>query len=184
LKKVGKTAETLRAESRDPFFEIGDYSFGRATGGATTSSRDFVEAYRARGVSFAPGLEALHGNPLFSPPSVIVLCDARTYSAAFHFLYYLRELGAVVVGVPPGQAPNAFMETTPFVLSESYLEGSISNSVQILLPEDPGARALRPEFELTYELLTTYDFAEDAALHHTLDLIAQGHLAEARSGHP
>ncbi len=135
-----------------------------------------INEYKRRGMSFAERLEGLNGRAIYTPPKVVVLCDADTFSAAFHFMYYLRAMGATVVGVTSSQSPNTFMEATPFVLSESGLRGSISNSAQIFTPNNPQARVLPPDFALTYDVARTYDFAEDAALRYAVDLIRQGKI--------
>ena len=128
-------------------------------------------------MSFAARLERLQGKPIYTPPVLVVLCDADTYSAAFHFMFYLRAFGARVVGVPSSQAPNTPMEMTPFTLPGSRLSGSISNSAQIFLPGEPRAKLLAPDFPLTYEVLQRYRFEEDAAVHYAVDLISAGKIA-------
>ena len=55
-------------------------------------------------------------------------------------------MGATIVGTSSSQAPNTYMETTPFVLPNTKLNGSISNSLQLYLPiDDPRAKQLRPD---------------------------------------
>ena len=41
-----------------------------------------------------------------TPERVYVLTDAGTYSAAFHYAFYLWKMGATIVGVPSSQALN------------------------------------------------------------------------------
>jgi len=177
LDKFHADLETMREQRGNPQLMLGDYGFeDQDEGSAETRRREAIEDYKAVGMSFAPGLEALGGQPIYTPPAVVVLCDEGTYSAAFHFLFFLRELGAVVVGVPPGQAPNTFMEMTEFTLPNSQLKGSISNSAQIFVPSDPGARTLVPDVVLTYELAGKYGFAADASLQLALDRLAAGTL--------
>jgi hypothetical protein len=170
LQKQNMTVEAWRQKTGDPGFEPGEYSFRDEPVESPRSRRDKqIAEYRGKGMSFAARLEALQGAAIYTPAQVVMLCDGDTYSAAFHFLYYLRELGAKVVGVPPGQAPNTFMEKTPFTLPESGLRGSISNSAQIFLPESPSAQVLLPDHPVTYEMLKAYDFDEETALRYALD---------------
>jgi hypothetical protein len=167
LDKMNKTADEWRQEHDDPLFEAGDFTFEEeaAPGSAEAEREELIAGYRNDGMAFAERLAALGGRPIHTPSRVLVLSDGGTFSAAFHFLLYLRALGATVVGVPPGQAPNAFMETTPFTLPESRLEGTISNSAQVCLPDDPGATELLPDVPLTYEQARALDFEEDAVVH-------------------
>ena len=81
-------------------------------------------------------LEAQHGKPIYTPKEIYVVTDERTFSAAFHFAYMMHKMGATIVGVTSGQAPNTFMELTPFKLPYSGLECSVSNSLQICFPKN------------------------------------------------
>jgi len=175
LDKQHKTLDEWRVEKGDPLLELGDYAFdAEAVEDAATLRNKAVAEYAALGLSFAGTLQALGGNALYTPDRVVVVCDALTYSAAFHFLYYLHELGATVVGVPPGQSPNAPMETTPFRLPRSGIQGTIANSMQVFLPDRPDARVWEPDFEVTYAVLRRYGFDEHAAVRYALDLLATG----------
>lgn len=111
-------------------------------------------------------------------PRVIVLTSPSTFSAAFHLTYYLTEIGpAVTVGVPPRQAPNAFMEGTAFTLPRSRLRGTIANAVQRLYPaDDPRARVFTPDFPMSWADFRRYDFDPDAEILFALDLILSGRI--------
>lgn len=178
LKKMNKTVDGWRAAKGNPGFALGDYDFHtEAPLEAPAVVRNAQLAkYRSAGMSFAGKLDALNGQPIYRPPSVVVICDAYTFSAAFHFLFYLRDLGAKVVGVPSGQSPNTFMEVTPFKLPESSLEGSISNSAQLYLPEKPLAKVLEPDFALHHEDARSFDFDEHAAVRMAFRLLAEGRI--------
>ena len=81
-------------------------------------------------------------------------------------------MGATIVGTSSSQAPNTYMETTPFVLPNTKLNGSISNSLQLYLPiDDPRANQLRPDWELTYDDYWKYGFDEQAEVLYLLDKI-------------
>ena len=81
-------------------------------------------------------------------------------------------MGATIVGTSSSQAPNTYMETTPFVLPNTKLNGSISNSLQLYLPiDDPRANQLRPDWELTYDDYRKYGFDEQAEVLYLLDKI-------------
>lgn len=119
----------------------------------------------------------LNGKPIYEP-HVIVLCSPETFSAAYHFMYYLTEIGkATVIGVPSSQAGNAFMEVTPFELPNTKIKGSISNSAQIMFPanEEKG-NVFMPDFAMTWKDFTKYEYDENAELFFCLDLIKEGKI--------
>ena len=110
-------------------------------------------------------LEAQHGQPIYTPKEIYVVTDERTFSAAFHFAYMLHKMGATIVGVPSGQAPNTFMEITPFNLPNSGLKCSVSNSLQRCFPDnDPKAKVFTPDIQLSYDDYRKYNFSKDAEL--------------------
>ncbi len=113
---------------------------------------------------------------IHTPERVFVLTNTGTFSAAFHYAFYLWKLGATIVGVPSQQAPNTFMEVTPFELPYTGLQGSISNAMQVFLPaDDPRAKVFWPERMLSPKEYETYGFSQDADLLYLID-----HLGLAR----
>ncbi len=59
-------------------------------------------------------------------------------------------MGATLIGVPSSQAPNTFMEITPFQLPYTGLAASSSNLFQQLFPPDSHyARVLYPDIAIT-----------------------------------
>ena len=117
-------------------------------------------------------LRKQNGRPVYLPEKVYVVTDEGSFSAAFHFAFYLWKMGAVLVGVPSQQAPNTFMETTPFRLPYTGIGGSISNSMQVFLPsKDKRAKTLWPDIMLPYETYRKYGFDRHAELRYLLDEI-------------
>ena len=116
-------------------------------------------------------LEAQHGQPIYTPKEIYVVTDERTFSAAFHFAYMMHKMGATIVGVSSGQAPNTFMEVTPFNLPNSGLECSVSNSLQRCFPDnDPRAKVFTPDIQLTYDDYHKYNFSKDAELLYLIEI--------------
>jgi hypothetical protein len=73
--------------------------------------------------------------------------------------FYLWKMGATIVGVPSSQAPNTFMEAAPFRLPYTQLNGTISNSMQILLPAtDARAKTFWPDMMPSYDDYLRYHF--------------------------
>ena len=180
LQKNNSTVDEWRLKNGNPLFEPGDYDFESANdfdpGPPAGRLAKALAEYKQAGYSFAAALEALNGQPLYQPRNIVVLTDQGTYSAAFHFLYYLHHMGAKSVGVPPMQPPNAFMEVTHFTLPESKLDGSIANSLQLYMPEDPKADTFPVTHPLTYEVFRRYVLDRETALRYALDLVAAGTL--------
>ena len=175
LDKYHATLEEMRNRLNDPDLELGDYHFEEEKPqSAEAERRKAIAEYLDKHYSFAQSLEALGGKPIYTPEKVVVLCDTGTFSAAFHMMAYLKDMGATVVGVPSSQSPNSFMETTEFKLPESGLSGSISNSMQIFIPENPKANVFHPDFEVTYSIFKKYDFDEETPLRYALDVITAG----------
>lgn len=95
-------------------------------------------------------LRQLDGIPLYRPDNVYVLTDANTNSAAFHYSFYLTQMGAKLVGVPSSQAPNTYMEVTPLTLPCTSIHASVSNTLQKFYPDDhPRAKVLTPDIGIT-----------------------------------
>ena len=156
-----------------------DYSFGDYTFSMKeqedipldTLRRQFIDGCMS---SVKEELRAQKGAPVYAPKQVFVVTDERTFSAAFHYAFMLWKMGATVVGVPSGQAPNTFMEQTLFKLPYTGIEGSISNSVQIFLPgKDKRAKTFWPDVMLTYDEYKQTGFDKQAEILFLLNKIGQ-----------
>ncbi len=173
LQKYNSSVEQER--KKNPDFEIGEYVFsGDEPGTGEEKRKKKLAEWKERGFSFVPALEALNGKPLYTPKRVFVLCDPGTFSAAFQATFQLHEMGAILVGVPPAQSPNAFMEGTEYVLPESHIHGYISNGMQMYIPSDPKINVLHPDHEVSYTVFKRYDFDDDTSLRYALDLLETG----------
>ena len=130
-----------------------------------------MTTYKNLGLEYTRKLD---GTPLYTP-KVIVLSSPETFSAAFHFLYFLTEIGhAKVVGTPSRQAGNSFMETTTFELPNTKIKGSISNSVQIMFPNDvQREKIFMPDYPMTWKDFSFYNFDKNAEILYCIDLIKQ-----------
>jgi hypothetical protein len=105
---------------------------------------------------------------------VAVIVDGATFSAAFDLTYHLHRLGAVLVGVPPSQSPRAFTDSTPFRLTHSGLEGSLSRSAVVYpgIPEEGGAVIM--DVPMTWDRLADFDFHPDASIRAALEALGHG----------
>ncbi|QZT38001.1 hypothetical protein K5X82_03650 [Halosquirtibacter xylanolyticus] len=104
---------------------------------------------------------------------IYVITSPRTFSAAFHFMYFMKRLGrTTIVGVPSSQSPNAFMESTPFCLPNTELKGTISNSQQILYPmKSDKVKVLHPDIPIDWDHYRRYSFSTDTPISKIIDII-------------
>ena len=174
MKKMNITIEQLNAEMQDYGFILGDYI---ATSEGDYSPEEITDEYRDRMIeemtsSVKDKLMAQHGKPVYTPEHVYVLINPTTYSAAFHYAFFLWKMGATIVGLPSKQAPNTYMEATPFELPRTNLKGNISNSLQLFMPnDDPRAHQFTPDLMPTYEDYKHYNFDMNTELLFLLDYI-------------
>lgn len=176
LRKINMSLEAYN-ERYQTSYALGDYTFGddeRQDGETPVEAarQSFVEGSMS---SDKAGLRALGGQPLYTPDHVYVLTDCETFSAAFHYAFYLWKMGATVVGIPSRQAPNTYMEQTPFELPYTRVKGSISNAIQIFLPAgDKRSRIFYPDLIPSYDDYRKYHFDQQSELLFLLDRIKRG----------
>lgn len=162
----------------DPFhpycpthYKIGDYTFDEP------ESRP-IEIIREHFVNAAMGnvascISDLHGKPLYKPSRVFVVTNERTYSAAFHYAFYLWKMGATVVGIPSSLSTNTYMEGTPYQLPLTGISGGLSNSLQVFLPaDDRRANVFYPEWMPEYSDYRKYNFDKHAEIFYLLDRLS------------
>ena len=172
LKKINVDLEDLNKKNNTNY-EYGDYPM------SFNSEEKFIDIAERRNqfVANAMGgaaeyIKDLNGKPVYSPEKIFVITNPGTFSAAFHYAFYLWKMGATVIGVPSGQAPNTFMENTPFELPLTKLTGSISNSLQVFLPaNDPKAKIFYPDIMLNWNDYKKYDFNKDSDLLYLIDYL-------------
>lgn len=171
IKKTGITLEDFNKKNHSDYC-YGDYSFSQPSDENLTQEKkreQFVENAIGNGGDY---IKDLNGKAVYTPETVYVLTDADTFSAAFHYAFYLWKMGAVIAGVPSAQAPNTFMEVTEFELPYTKITGSISNSVQYFLPPtDRRAKTFWPDIMPEYKDYKKYNFDQDAELLWLLDRI-------------
>lgn len=173
FQKINNTLEAFNKQY-NARFRMGDYLFDDEEEAETTTPIDTLRKnFIANCMSDTrPLLTRLKGKPLYQPAHIYVLTDADTFSAAFHYAFYLWKMGATVVGVPSSQAPNTFMEQTPFTLPRCGLQGSISNSLQQFLPpHDPRAKTFYPDLMPDYEEYRKHGFDAHTDILFLLDKI-------------
>jgi hypothetical protein len=177
LKKQNITLEQYNS-NRNTSLGIGDYNFGYFMGNNWPSDMSLKERrnkYLKDNVNSKIGdvlLKNQDGNPVYSP-KIIVVTSASTFSAAFHFAFFLKEItNATIVGIAPRQAYNSGMETTNFTLPNSQLSGSVSNSYQLFMPDNlEKGKIFIPDYEMSCSIFADYGYDQDAEIKYITDLI-------------
>lgn len=154
-----------------------NYAFGDYTFSSEPQDTTSVEQQRANFIKYCMSsvpneLRKQQGKPLYKPQHIYVITNEGTFSAAFHYMFYLWKMGATIVGIPCGQAPNTYMEQTLFRLPYSGIQGSISNSMQIFLPaKDRCSKTFYPDLMPTYQDYKTYNFDTHTEILYLIDKI-------------
>jgi len=108
----------------------------------------------------------------YRPKNILILCSPLTTSSGYAFMYDHWAAGGKVVGIPSSQAGNNFGAWVGFKLDHSWLKGGISHLYITHFRDDPEmGRTFKPDYELTYDDLRSYDFDPNAEIQYALDLI-------------
>lgn len=172
LQKIGKTLEEYNIQNGSNY-TYGAYAFDEVPHRQPVPIQTLRQQFITHCMSCEKEtLQSLQGSPVYTPEHIYVVTDEKTFSAAFHYAFFLWKMGATLVGVPSRQAPNTYMEQTPFELPYTHLKGSISNAMQIYLPEkDKRAKIFSPDSMPSYEDYKKYGFDRQAEIMFLVDRI-------------
>ena len=153
-------------------YAYGDYTFSTDEADTTNIEQRRTDFIKNCISSVPEELRKQQGKALYTPEHIYVITNEHTFSAAFHYTFYLWKMGATLVGIPSGQAPNTYMEQTLFRLPYTSMQGSISNSIQICFPgKDRCAHTLYPDLMPTYQDYQRYNFDVQTEILYLLDKI-------------
>lgn len=172
MKKINMTLEQFN-ERWNTDYEFGDYTYNEEKDKPETITAEIRDNFvRNCMSSVKQKLFKQKGLPVYTPENIYVITNSNTFSAAFHYAFYLRKMGAKIVGVACQQAPNTYMEQTAFELPKTHLKGSISNSMQIFLPtDDKRAKVFSPDIMITYDDFKKYHFDGQSDILYLKDML-------------
>lgn len=174
IEKLNTTLEDFNA-SNGSNFRFGDYAFIESQD--VTINDEVAESIIMSNRMMSSSKDVLlkqKGISVYTPKNVFVVTDAQTFSAAFHYAFYLWKMGAKIVGTSSSQAPNTYMAQTPLRLPITNLFASISNTVQMFLPtDDPKAEMLAPDFPMTEDLYRNYGYDPNAEIMYILEELVE-----------
>ena len=108
----------------------------------------------------------------YKPKKIIVLSSNVTRSSAFDLMINLGTFGAITMGIPSSQSGNCFGNVRLFTLENSKIRGNVATKYFITFPDKAFEHLTHtPDFQLTYEKLSLYNFDENASLLYALELI-------------
>jgi hypothetical protein len=110
----------------------------------------------------------------YRPKNIYILCSPLTTSSGYAFMYDHWAAGGKVVGIPSSQAGNGFGAWVGFKLNYSGLSGGISHLYITHFRDDPEmGKIFRPDYEIDFDDLKSYNFDPHAEIQFALELINQ-----------
>ncbi len=172
LQKIGFSDIKSFNQAYNCNFKIGDYifsSFGNFDHETSLEQKKQMvqNGYNGFGTKF------IKATKLPTDIQVFILTSPQTFSAAYHFTYFLKKLGRTqIIGVASKQAGNSFMETTNFTLPHTKISGSISNSRQVLFKHNPKlGKILQPDYQMKWHHFKKYEFDKNAEILKAIEII-------------
>lgn len=108
----------------------------------------------------------------YRPKNIIILCSPLTTSSGYAFMYDHWAAGGTLVGIPSSQAGNACGAWVSFKLNYSRLGGGVSHLYITHFRDNPElGKTFRPDYEITYDDLQSFDFDPNAEILFALRLI-------------
>ena len=114
-------------------------------------------------------------NGFYCPDNIAVISSCNTFSSGFTLMERFHNLGAVIIGRPSGQEPNAFGSIQEYTLNNSKIMGYISHMRFGPFPWEGTdfKYFIKPDYELTYDLLKTFNFDPHADILFALEVLSK-----------
>lgn len=107
----------------------------------------------------------------YTPPRIIVLSSAMTYSSGFNLMTALKKHGAILVGTPSAQPGNNYGDSLILQLKNTGIQAFVAFKQILTYPDDPvRGRCLPMDHLMTYEMLSSYGFDPNAEVLLALDI--------------
>jgi len=153
-----------------------DYDFSGYPAPGDSLSREasirIIEEEASTAASFWDEYQSEKYSGYYRPKNIIILCSPLTTSSGYAFMYDHWAAGGRVVGIPSSQAGNACGAWVGFTLYHSWLKGGISHLYITHFRDDPEmGRTFRPDHEITYDDLKSFNFDPHAEILFALELI-------------
>ena len=178
---IGATLEEINQDRPVPV-ELGGYDFGSFFYGEADEFEAFLAAmeeppflgwFRATPTFWSEYESEAHSG-YYRPDNVLVLVSPWTFSSGFTMARDLHRAGATLVGTPSAQASNSFGNGLLWHLDNTGLEGQVTRSYFVIVPQDSGLGQVLPvDYPLTYKTLASYGFDPNATFLYALELASE-----------
>jgi hypothetical protein len=135
---------------------------------------DKYDIFAKKTTTFANEIKNGEYEAYYCPANVIVLTSPETFSSGFWLAADLNKAGAKLVGTASSQAGNSFGDVISFNLPNSRIFCSVSTKQFVLFPDDSKkGKILKPDCELTYKKLASYNFDPNAEVLLALEYVSK-----------
>lgn len=153
-----------------------DYDFSNYPEQGDNLSREesirIIEEEASTAATFWDEYQSEKYSGYYRPKNIFILCSPLTNSSGYAFMYDQWAAGGKLVGIPSSQAGNACGAWVGFKLNNSNLGGGISHLYITHFRDNPEmGRTFRPDYEMTYENLKSFNFDPNAEILFTMQLI-------------
>ncbi len=153
-----------------------DYDFSGYPAPGYSLSREesirIIEDEASMAATFWDEYQSEEYSGYYRPKNIFILSSPITTSSGYAFMYDHWAAGGKVVGIPSSQAGNACGAWVGFTLNHSWLKGGISHLYITHFRDDPEmGRTFRPDYEVTYDHLKSFNFDPHAEILFALELI-------------
>ncbi len=153
-----------------------DYDFSNYPERGNTLSREesirIIEEEASAAATFWQEYQSEEYSGYYRPKNILILCSPLTNSSGYAFMYDHWAASGKLVGIPSSQAGNTCGAWVGFRLNNTRLNGGISHLYITHFRDDPEmGRTFRPDYEMTYDDLKSFNFDPNAEILYAMGLI-------------